>query len=97
MMATALGALAACLGRWKASSQHFERAADAYARAGAVLAQARNSHAYARTLLQRGRAADRAHARELIARGSALALDHGLVRTAKLLGRLRDAEAALAK
>lgn len=85
---TSTGALATSLRRWSAAERHFEAAIAAHDRAGAPIALATGYCLYARMLLERGRRADRARARDLAARATEISRDLGLPRVAKLLDRL---------
>ncbi len=86
----ALGMLAGVLGQRAAARAHFDTALAEHDREGAVMAQARTLHNYARMLLtSAGDDADDArHARTLIERGLDLARRHGLVASQRKLERL---------
>lgn len=84
-----LGMLEGVLGHRDAARAHFERAIAEHDREGAVMAQARTLHNYARMLLQGGEDADARQAQALIERGLDLASRHGLIASRHKLERLR--------
>ncbi len=68
-----LGLTAAALSRWDSANQHFEHAVAVEERVGARVWKAHSEIAWARTLLARGAADDRARAVELAGRAEAAA------------------------
>jgi DNA-binding SARP family transcriptional activator len=88
-----LGLLAATVGRWEESDRHFGSALAMHARLRSPPWSAHAQHEQARMLLARGRAGDRARARDLLATARATAEALGMTRLSERV-RLAEAEPA---
>jgi DNA-binding CsgD family transcriptional regulator len=91
-VASTLGLLSHCMGRYDDAERHFVTARAANTRFGARPATAQTDYLYAALLADRGRADDRARARELVNQALPAARAMGMVR---LEERLVDLEARL--